>query len=288
MRILPDPARPDSPDPSGELLAAREIAAGDRIYTGDRWEPVTADPTLTNDVVHVPTTRDGLPRTRTFRLDELVTVDRPDRSHPWWCSEPDCRAAEVAVLDENSGDLALSSRGTDAHYSRPIDLPRQRFDGAVVSAQLAADAFEPLDSTPVTVDLTLTRTDYVDSATYALSARQVLALVSMLGAFLPALLESGPVRRREDVEAAGCPAWCLGEHGQPYLAHARALGEVRIGEVVLAVHVEEYGHRAGPEVVLEQHDPEESRFTTLSAAEATTLGLALLGGAGLITHGGAR
>jgi len=70
-----------SPVEGGERVEASAIRGGDSIWTGGRWEPVVDEPTTAPDdvwgtVVSVPTTRDGGPRTREFRVDEQVTVRR--------------------------------------------------------------------------------------------------------------------------------------------------------------------------------------------------------------------
>lgn len=201
----------------------------------------------------------------------------PDARHPWWCSASNCKLDVHPELD-SSGDLALSSRGVEQHHGESVDIGRQKFDEVLIAACLSADGMEPLDTTPVGVDLTLTRTVFESIESYTLSGRQVRALVVMLGSLLPALLECGPIRRREDVPD-GCPSWCSEPHG--IAMHARATGEVELLGRALEVQVTQPAGETGASVTLYDHDDDVTSVTSLSPGEAVELALALLGAAGL-------
>lgn len=183
---------------------------------------------------------------------------------------------EPPVVDE-SGDLALSSFGTGQHYGSTAAVPRQRFDEVLISAQVASAGAEPIDETPVSAELALSRPMFRSVEVYSLSADQVRALVVMLGSLLPALLEDGPVRR-EDVPD-GCPPWCSEPHGIGM--HTRTTGGVELLGRAFDVQLTQPVDVDEPSVTVYDHEDDITSVTSLSSYEAVELALALLGAAGL-------
>jgi len=216
-----------------------------------------------------------------------MSIPNPNlAAHPWWCDPTACRADEAPQLDE-SGDLALASRGTEVHQSATVVVPRQRFDEVLISAHVTADGYEPIDETRIGADLVLTRTTFVSTETYALTGYQVRELVAMLGGLLPALSELDSVRRREDVEADGCTWWCSGGHAPDYpTCHREVAGFTLAAGTTAAVEVHQWDIDAAT-VTIYEHTADETVVTTISPAAAREFGLALLGAAGL-AEGGAR
>lgn len=119
-------------DPTTVDVVAGELRAGQRLYTGHRFEEITAAPTVVDGVVHVPTSRDGQARTRTFSPDEQVRID-PLTVQARAVLPMDTRRALEALAANPELDAAwmvhaaLRAGMTEVEIMELLDIDKQEF-----------------------------------------------------------------------------------------------------------------------------------------------------------------
>jgi hypothetical protein len=215
-------------------------------------------------------------------------LGEPDLTHPWWDSPAHCTAGQLPDLSVSTGLRAALVM--DHHKSEPTRVERGHLADVTAAVYVSSSATEEIDTTIRLAEIELVRSDYLSIEGYSMTGEQLRRFIAALGGVLPMLDEPAPVRRREDVAEDGCPMWCAGQHAPDWHCHERDTGEVEVGvgDLVLAVGAAQYNDDRPPVVALTWHDQDETSLTNMTAAEAIELGLALLGAAGLIAHGGAR
>jgi hypothetical protein len=206
--------------------------------------------------------------------------EAPDLTHPWWCRPAACTAGVTPDLSRG----LRSALTAEHHKSAPVRVERGRLDDVTIVAYVASSTTEPIGETEVNVEVEFLRSDYLSIEGYTLTATQARQLLSALGGLLPAMVERAPVRRREDVEAKDCPAWC--SRDLPGETHQRLVGDVELLGQAFTVEATQYGD-GDPSVTFMHHADDNTSLVSLTVGEARELAYGLLGAAGLV-EGGAR